>query len=69
MTTEDTTTANQHGEHQRVAVEWLCPDCGGGFPEPQTVTSEEPGMIGDTYEACPWCGEPIETTKPYYHDH
>jgi len=31
---------------------WLCPECGGGFPEPTvSYDTREPD------ECCPWCGE------------
>lgn len=35
---------------------WTCPDCGGGFEEPTTMTIQHSGK---ELPACPWCGNTI----------
>jgi len=36
---------------------FLCPDCGGGFPEP-AIPGEDP-----TENGCPWCGYQFDTLR------
>ena len=46
---------------------WLCPECGGGFPDIDSAYRYDYPNPNLTVEArCPWCGNSMDGLSEYY---